>query len=643
MIGRLLAGLVCACVLLVSPQVLRAEERIKDYQVDIRVAEDGVLDITEHILISSENDRIVHGINREVPLTFIAADGHRARSFLTVFDVERDGESEIYEIIETNRGVVIRIGSSDFQLAPDDYLYEIHYRVNRVVSYSDEHDRLVWNVNGNEGAFPIDDLSVRVVLPDGASPLAARAYTGRFGEQGTDAIVSEYGNEVTFESTRPYAAGENMTIDLLIPKGVILPPDEATLSEWWYYDYESTISAAVTILFSALLAFALWFMLGRDPRAGVIVPRWDAPDGMSPARVNYSASRNFESGFWTAFSASIIDLAVKGKLVLEDLADGITVRKVSDEEESALPQEQAALLRMLPPAGQPFRFSSQNAARTRELGEAFCEAVVGDIGHRYYQPRTWMRISFTLLMLFTLLVHEISYTAGVEYIDGWVPDHTLAGLVAWILATIAMGKWRNLRLKSRQASARELFSILVNLVIAAAIVLVFAGGVYADVPVSRDGFLLTFILAMICSVFWASIGRLSREGRAVMDGIEGVRLYLELAERDRMALAGAPTMTPAHFETLLPYAVALGAERAWSRHFETALAEAKASDAQGYNPAWYTQPNVGSLARVGEISEFSSRIATTIEHSLPSESDSQDAGWTGSSGSGRGGGGVRGW
>src|SRR5690606_19563119 len=148
MTGRLLAVVFCACVLLISPLALRAEERINDYHVDIEVGEDGILEITEQILITSENDKIVHGINREIPLAFIAADGHRARSFLTVLDVERDGKPENYAIIETNRGVVIRIGRSDVELIPDDYLYRIHYQVNRVVSYSDEHDRLIWNEIG---------------------------------------------------------------------------------------------------------------------------------------------------------------------------------------------------------------------------------------------------------------------------------------------------------------------------------------------------------------------------------------------------------------------------------------------------------------------------------------------------------------
>ncbi len=67
-------------------------------------------------------------------------------------------------------------------------------------------------------------------------------------------------------------------------------------------------------------------------------------------------------------------------------------------------------------------------------------------------------------------------------------------------------------------------------------------------------------------------------GAKMMDGIDGLRQYLTLAEKDRMNMAGAPEMSPQHFEKLLPYAVALGVEKPWSRTFETWLAAAAAGD-----------------------------------------------------------------
>ncbi|WP_301116332.1 DUF2207 domain-containing protein [Pusillimonas sp. (ex Stolz et al. 2005)] len=643
-IGRMLAGLACAGVLLTSPLSLRAEERIHVYEVDIAVAEDGNLEIAEHIHITAEGEQIVHGIDREIPLAFITADGHRARSHLTVLDIQRDGEPEHYEVFENNRGAVIRIGTSGVKLTPDDYLYSIQYQVNRIINHSAEHDRLIWNVNGNEGRFPIDSLSARVTLPEGAAPLGVYVHTGALTEHGKDAVISTFGNVITFETTRTFLPGQNMTFEILLPKGVIQPPDEATLADWKAGDYASTSSAAMTAGWSALLALFLWFVLGRDPRPGVIVPRWDPPNGMSPGRVHYSISRNFATGFWTAFSASIIDLAIKGKVVLEDLADGISVRRIFDADDSALPNEQAAILRMLPPSGDSFRFNGDHAARTLRLADEFCDAVATDIGHTFYKPKRWVWISFGLLMFFALLGHEMSFSIGVEYLDGWLPDHCLAALVAWVFAAYAVGKWRKLLFSSQRASTKDLIVVLLSLFVAAAILLLFTLLVYADAPVSRDGLWLTFSLAMLTTLLWAFIGRLSRKGREVMDGIDGLRLYLELAEKDRMALAGAPAISPAHYETLLPYAIALGVEKAWSNHFEAVLAEARSTDASGtYHPLWYSEPGTGALARAAELGEFSSRMAASIERSLPRESESDGTDSVGSSGSGRGGGGIGGW
>src|SRR5690606_3223898 len=121
-------------------------------------------------------------------------------------------------------------------------------------------------------------------------------------------------------------------------------------------------------------------------------------------------------------------------------------------------------------------------------------------------------------------------------------------------------------------------------------------------------------------------------GRKMMDGIEGLRTYLTLAEKDRLNMAGAPTMSPQHFETLLPYAVALGVEKPWSRTFETWLATAAAGTAAAaYAPGWYSGSDPG---RFGDrIGNFSSSMASTIASTIPTPTAS-----TSSSGFSTGGG-----
>jgi hypothetical protein len=152
------------------------------------------------------------------------------------------------------------------------------------------------------------------------------------------------------------------------------------------------------------------------------------------------------------------------------------------------------------------------------------------------------------------------------------------------------------------------------------------------------------ILANI--LFFFLMGAPTPLGRKLMDGIEGLRIYMTLAEKDRMNMAGAPKMSPSHFETLLPFAVALGVEKPWSDTFNTWLAAAAAgAAAEDYQPAWYHGSNRGGFGdRIGGFSSsMASTIASTIPTPPPSSSSSSSGFSGGSSGGGGGGGGGGGW
>jgi uncharacterized membrane protein len=146
-------------------------------------------------------------------------------------------------------------------------------------------------------------------------------------------------------------------------------------------------------------------------------------------------------------------------------------------------------------------------------------------------------------------------------------------------------------------------------------------------------------------VFFFLMGAPTALGTRMMDGIDGLRQYLTLAEKDRMNMQGVPSMSPQHFETLLPYAVALGVEKPWSRTFEIWLAAAAAGAAAGaYAPAWYIGSYNSNFS--DRIGGFSSSMASTIASTIPAPVSSSSSGFSGggsSSGGGGGGGGGGGW
>jgi hypothetical protein len=73
----------------------------------------------------------------------------------------------------------------------------------------------------------------------------------------------------------------------------------------------------------------------------------------------------------------------------------------------------------------------------------------------------------------------------------------------------------------------------------------------------------------------------SIEARALLDEIEGLALYIGMAETDRLNALNPPDQTLEHYQALLPYAVALELEDAWGARFASVLAAHAAGICQG--------------------------------------------------------------
>jgi uncharacterized membrane protein len=132
------------------------------------------------------------------------------------------------------------------------------------------------------------------------------------------------------------------------------------------------------------------------------------------------------------------------------------------------------------------------------------------------------------------------------------------------------------------------------------------------------------------------------QGRKVMDKIEGFKLYLSVAEKDRLNLLNPPAKTPELFEKYLPYALALDVENEWSEQFAEVLARAQ-QDGRPYAPSWYSGRSWDVSRASGFSDSLGSSFASAISSSSSAPGSSSGSGGGGSSGGGGGGGGGSGW
>jgi uncharacterized membrane protein YgcG len=161
---------------------------------------------------------------------------------------------------------------------------------------------------------------------------------------------------------------------------------------------------------------------------------------------------------------------------------------------------------------------------------------------------------------------------------------------------------------------------------------------------------LTALLLVGASWLWRrAIRRRTPEGRRLMDQLDGIRLALD--EAPNAAAIGS-------VERLLPYAMALGVEKAWATKLEREIEVATRSGmaASGYSPAWLSPDYLGpsALAPPHALCRIlDSALAPATERASGGWSSSGDGGGSsssgssgfsgGSSGGGGGGGGGGGW
>ena len=633
-------GLVLALLLsLIGPLSASAEEFIKSYHADIAVRPDASLHVTETITVNAEGRDIRRGIFRDFPLFARDADGKVVRVDFDLSSVTRDGEPEAFHTESISGGIRIYAGDENVWLDNGLHTYEITYDTSRWIARYDDQDELYWNVNGTGWQFPVREVSATVTLPGDAAPTQTDYFTGGYGAEGKDARARITGSSARFETTRPLGPNQGLSIIVGIPKGVLATPTDAQRTWWFFRDYSNVIIGFGGLLVVGLYYLRAWRAVGRDPARGIVVPRWDAPDGLSPALVNYVDNKGFSGSGWTAFSASAIDLAVKGLLELDDLDKTLIMRRTTAEPKADLPPGQLSLLNSVGPPGSSLTIDKANGETVQKIGVRFRSAIEKEHRNKYYK-------------------HNLGYIAGGValsvvallslFIFGWISETSIGFMVMAVFVgffaggiAVAFGK------ELRSASMVKKIVIIAALGIILFVGVMIGGLIIASMLTELEGIqqiaaVIAFGgIALLNVLFFFLMGAPTPLGRKLMDGIEGLRLYLTLAEKDRMNMQGAPTMSPRHFETLLPYAVALGVEKPWTRAFEAWLATAAAGvAAASYSPLWYHGGNMGGFS--DRIGGFSSSMASTISSSLPAPKASSGGGG-GFSGGGGGGGGGGGW
>jgi uncharacterized membrane protein YgcG len=562
-----------------APHSGSAQERILAYDSEVLIQEDGSLDVTERITVRAEGSQIRRGIYRDFPTRYRDRYGNRVRVDFEVVSVERNGEPEPWFTERISNGVRLNTGSDDFLPVPAEHTFTLRFRTTRQLGFFDEHDELYWNAIGTGWVFPIGGGSVEVRLPEAVpvGEMGAEGYTGPQGaqRQGYRAALPAPG-VARYTLTEPLAPREGLTIVLTFPKGIVDEPTATQRAGWLLADNVGVLVALIGLAGLLFYCVRRWQAVGRDPRKGVVIPRYFVPEGHGPAGLRYLRDMGYDP---RCFSSDVLALAVAGQLRIHCdekflIKDRWSLERVepTTPAEPALTTSQRVLLERIFSGGKPsVDLKSANAGRLSAARSGH-QQVLDETYHGAYFKRN----------------------------GGSIAVATLVAVASIMLAFLVSGG-------NGQPAILAVAALMV------AVVIVFAKLVRAPTP----------------------------EGRKLLDEIEGLVLYLSVAERDELARMRAPGEAPVldaqRYEALLPYAVALEVEDAWTVKFTAAVGAAAAVEA-ARRISWYRSD--GPVTNLGDLSRsVGSGLNTQIASSSTPPGGSSGSGGGGSSGGGGGGGG----
>ena len=616
------------------------QERIKSFDSRIVVQEDGSMLVTETIKVHSEGINIKHGIYRDFPTDYKDDYGNNFRIKFDVIDVLRDGSSEDYHTERLSNGIRVYFGKSNYLLPHGDYTYQITYKTDRELGYFKNYDELYWNVTGNGWDFNIDKVSAEVILPEGIdfNKVNFFGFTGREGSKAKDYIGEITGNkQIKFITTRRLFSKEGLTIVVQFPKGFVKEPDFQDKINYFIGDNKSVIAIFIGIIVLLLFYFVVWVKVGKDPEKGIIFPLYKTPSNLSPASVRFINRMGFDN---KTFAAALIDLCVKGILKLEEDGKNYKVIKVKDVSTVSVTKDEVKLLSKLGFTtggyGKTLELKQKNHQKIRSVITAFKGTLKNAYEKIYFITNRKYFVSGIIISLIFLLITALFSNEDLLFMLIW--NLIWSGGVSALLYTV-FKSWRT-ALAGRVKGAALVSAIFITL-----FAIPFVGGLVLGMYfLSQAGSYLLIIgivlIMLINIVFHHLLKAPTRLGRKIMDQIEGFKMYLSVAEKDRLNQIKEPEKTPELFEKFLPYAIALDVENEWGKKFESVLD--KAIMEERYSPAWYSG-NYLSVVGAGGLTESIGSSLTSSISSSSTAPGSSSGGSGGSSGGGGGGGGGGGW
>jgi uncharacterized membrane protein YgcG len=573
--GLLLALLLLLILPTITSSITTKQLVIDDFHAEVTVLKDSSVDVTETIQAHFYGTGW-HGLYRTIPVEYSGPGGFNYTLFLSIKKItDSNGRSLKYDTSRERHYRKLKIYVPD----PDNSVKTviIEYTVSDALRFFDDHDEFYWNVTGDEWTVPIRSASSRVVLPEGTTNIRANTFTGAYRSRASNASTEITANGAETHTTEPLAIREGLTVAIAFDKGFVSAPTTATkISQFLSSNWPLFLPI---LTFFAM--FYIWWTRGRDPRLRSIAAQYEPPDQLTPGEAGTLVD---ESADMRDITASIVDLAVRGYIVIEEHTTERLMGLMKDKDYNFNVNKDRSEWSKLKPHEQ-------------ELLNGLFGTVLTTVSMHTLENQFYKYLPNIKNRIFESLVTHGYYKRRPDTVrSSYIGGGFVVGLImVWGGSYLA--------------------------------------GLLGEQPIA---FIIAGILSglVICAFGWFMPAH-TEQGTRALEGVLGFEDFLVHVESDRF---NRMIKTPEMFEKFLPFAMALGVEKNWSKAFQDILKTP---------PNWYRGgsgfgPNFYAMSFVSDLNTMSSR-ASSVMTSAPRSSGGSGFGGGGGSGGGFGGGGGGGF
>jgi uncharacterized membrane protein len=537
---------------------------------------DGTIDVTETIQAHFIGGPW-HGLYRTIPVEYVTPQGLNYTLFLDIKRItDSSGRSLKYESSRVRQYRKLKIYVPDADNSSR--TISIEYSVSDALKFFDDHDELYWNVTGDEWDIPIQSASARIILPEGTTNIRANVFTGAYRSRAQNADIDIAGNGVEIHARDPLRLHEGLTVAVAFDKGFVHEPTTAgKIALFLRSNWPLGVPALAFVVM-----FYLWWTRGRDPRLRPITAQYEPPDQLTPGEAGTLVDNSADM---RDITASIVDLAVRGYIVIEEHQKDRMLGLMHEKDYNFIVQKDRGTWATLKPHEQSLLEGLFTAGA---VGES---VPMSSLENHFYKNLPDIKSD-----IFSSLVTHGYYKRRPDSVRS---TYVAAGLVVGFL--IVFG---GVKLASTQGTAPLAFVI---------------AGIATGL--------------IICAFGWFMPAH-TEQGTRALEGVLGFEDFLVHVESERF---NRMIKTPEMFEKFLPFAMALGVEKNWSRAFQGIMTQP---------PQWYRGSSYGPsfypMTFANDLGYMSSR-ASSVMTSAPRSSGGSGFSGGGSSGGGFGGGGGGGF